>query len=95
MTSLTDSVTLSVLDKSEAALASPHDTATNDLFNVLEDEELLDPFNPVSNDGIVHFTHDDTVKGDDPEGSDEVMGADRYDPREITRAILGNVSTFE
>ena len=80
-----------MLDKSEAALASPHDTATSDLFNVLED----DPFNPVSIVGIVHFTHDDTVKGDEPEGSDDVMGADRYDPREIARAVLGNVSKFE
>jgi hypothetical protein len=49
-------------------LTSPHDTATNDLFEF--DEELLPPFNPVKSVGMLHFTHADTVKGDDPEGRD-------------------------
>jgi len=37
----------------------------------------------------LHFTHDETVNGDDPEGSEDNRGEDKYEPCEITRALLG------
>jgi hypothetical protein len=43
----------------------------------------------------LHLTHEDTVKGDDPEGRDGIKGVDKYDPLERTSAELGKVVTFE
>jgi len=43
----------------------------------------------------LHLTHEDTVKGDDPEGRDGIKGVDKYDPFDKTSAELGKVVTFE
>jgi hypothetical protein len=37
----------------------------------------------------LHFTHDETVNGEDPEGSEGSRGEDKYEPCERTRALLG------
>ena len=41
------------------------------------------------NEDASHFTQQETKNGDDPVGSDDNKGEDRYDPLEITIAVLG------
>ena len=42
------------------------------------------------NEEALHFTHDETVNDDEPVGSSGVKDADKNDPLERTRAVLGN-----
>ena len=71
------------------AFASPHETATCAFF------EFDVPFNSVTSASVLHLTHADTVKVDDPEGRDGINGVDKYDPFDKTSAELGKVVTFE
>ena len=55
---------------------SPHDTIT------------LDGFASVSDDAS-HFTHEETLNGDEPIGNEDNSKVDKYDPLERTRPLLG------
>jgi hypothetical protein len=76
--SVTDRAMLSVLDRSVDDLSLPHDTATRDLFELLDD-----------NEDASHFTQEETVKCEEPVGSDVIIGADKYDPLDRVRIVLG------
>jgi hypothetical protein len=54
----------------------PHDITTPDGFESV-------------NDDASHFTHDETVKAEEPVGSDDNINVDKYDPLEKTSAVLG------
>jgi hypothetical protein len=81
MISFTDSPTLSVFTKSEDVLASPHETITPEGFESL-------------NDDASHLTQEETVKGEEPVGRDDVIGVDKYDPLVRTSAVLGKDVEF-
>jgi len=55
---------------------SPHDTITPDGFASV-------------NDDASHFTHEETLNGDEPTGNEDNIEVDMYDPLEKTRPRLG------
>jgi len=60
----------------ETSPISPHETITPEGYESL-------------NDDASHLTQEETVKGEEPVGRDDVIGVDKYDPREIVRIEVG------
>ena len=55
-----------------------------------QDITTLDGFASV-NDDASHFTHDETLNGEEPVGNDDKSKVDKYDPPEKTRAREGKL----
>jgi len=53
-----------------------------------QDTITLDGFASVSDDAS-HFTHEETLNGDEPVGNEDNIEVDKYDPLERTRPLLG------
>ena len=73
---VTDKVAAVRLALVDTSPDSPHDTITPDGFASV-------------NDDASHFTHEETLNGDEPTGNEDNIEVDMYDPLEKTRPRLG------